>query len=63
MQQIVIGAMAPNDAPQAATDMPAAQGAGPPDTVSAHTKLGNGHDTPDHYRPDSTAGRGTVGSR
>ena len=40
MQRIVIGAMAPNDAPQAATDMPAAQGAGPPDTVSAHTKLG-----------------------
>ena len=37
MQRIVIGAMAPNDAPQAATDMPAAQGIGSPDTVSAHT--------------------------
>jgi hypothetical protein len=40
MQQVVIGAIAPNDAPQAATDMPAAQGAGPPDTPSAHTILG-----------------------
>jgi hypothetical protein len=37
MQRIVIGAIAPNDAPPAATDMPAAQGIGPPDTASAHT--------------------------
>jgi hypothetical protein len=40
MQQIVIGAMAPNDAPQTATDMPAAQAAGSPSTISAHTILG-----------------------
>jgi hypothetical protein len=38
-QRIVIGAMAPNDAPQADTDMPAASVAVPSDTVSTHTKL------------------------
>jgi hypothetical protein len=40
MQRIVIGAMAPNASPQAATDMHAAQGSGPPDTATTHTVLG-----------------------
>jgi hypothetical protein len=39
-QRIVIGAMAPNDAPQADADIPAASVAGPSDTVRTHTKLG-----------------------